>query len=104
MIVFAWYGSTLSEGWMSWFLALLLPMGAMAAWGIFAVSDDPSRSGKTVVETPGWVRLMLEILIFILGVLFLLQLGYPVAAYVFMGLLILHHILYRDRMLWLIRK
>ncbi len=33
-----------------------VPVTAGALWGIFAVQGDPSRSGQTVVPTPGVIR------------------------------------------------
>ena len=43
-----------------WILVGILPLGAVALWGVFATPDDPSRSGNTVVRTPGLMRLLLE--------------------------------------------
>jgi hypothetical protein len=37
---------------------------AAGLWGVFAVPNDPSRSGRTVVNTPGALRLLLEIALF----------------------------------------
>ncbi|WP_280456932.1 DUF2568 domain-containing protein, partial [Nocardia carnea] len=36
-----------------WLLVVLLPVVAAAAWGVFAVPDDPSRSGAAPVAVPG---------------------------------------------------
>ena len=40
---------------------------AAAAWGIFAVPGDPSRSGHAPVVVPGWLRLFLELTVFLGG-------------------------------------
>ncbi len=44
-------------------LVISVPVLFASIWGIFAVKGDPSRSGKTVVQTPGWARLILELLL-----------------------------------------
>ena len=51
-----------------WILAVIAPLAAISTWGIFATPNDPSRSGKAVVPTPGPVRLLLELGLFIGGV------------------------------------
>ena len=42
-------------GWQTYGLiaAIVTPAAAAGLWGLFAVPDDPSRSGKTVVPVPG---------------------------------------------------
>jgi hypothetical protein len=104
LTLIAWYGSSLAEGWMAWFLAVLLAVLTMVLWGVFAVSGDPSRSGKTVIETPGLIRLLLELFIFGAGAWVLFHFGHVTLGWIYFSLLLLHHILYKDRMLWLIRK
>jgi len=49
---------------MKFMLALTLPIFAAAIWGIFAVPDDPSRSGNAPVIAPGLVRIVIELAFF----------------------------------------
>ena len=59
------YGWQLSEGRLMRLLgAAALPLIAATLWGVFAVPDDPSRSGEAPVAVPGWIRLTLEFAIF----------------------------------------
>lgn len=48
----------------SWVAAVGVPLLAALAWGVFNVPGDPSRSGRAPVVVPGWVRLLLEFLVF----------------------------------------
>jgi len=53
LIVVGIWGYRLSDGWTKYLLAIGLPLIMAAIWGIFAVPNDPSRSGNTVIVTPG---------------------------------------------------
>ncbi len=68
-------------------LVISVPVLFASIWGIFAVKGDPSRSGKTVIQTPGWARLILEILLFTIA-----------------GLALLHYIISYDRVIWLLKR
>lgn len=64
----ALWGWTQHEGWLRYLLAVGLPILFALIWGVFAVPNDPSRSGKTVVVTSGWIRLIIELTLFGSGV------------------------------------
>ena len=74
-----------------------------AMWGVFAVKDDPSRSGKTVIPTSGIIRLILELVFFGLAAWALFDLGYLKTGFAFSFLVVLHYALSFDRILWLIK-
>ena len=74
------------EGWVRGLLAVALPLIAAAVWGTFAVPEDPSRSGSAPVPIRGWVRLILESVIFSLGVAGYALTGREVFASVVLGL------------------
>jgi len=95
----AWDQTT---GAMQWIAVIVIPIGAMAVWGIFNVLNDPSRSGKAPVEVPGWVRLTIELLILGVGALALgavwsSGLGIAVAV-----LIALHYAASWSRVRWLL--
>lgn len=81
---------------------IVLPVVAAVIWGTFAVPNDPSRSGGAPVPVPGSVRLLLEFVI--LGgafvVMYVEGLFYP--SVVFISLVIIHYILARERIRWLL--
>jgi hypothetical protein len=81
--------------------AILLPLGFALLWGVFAVKDDPSRSGKTVVQTPGIIRLLLELGLFGAAAWMLLDLNYSLIALIFGLAVSTHYILSYKRIAWL---
>jgi len=85
-------------------LAIILPLGMMVFWGVFAVKGDPSRSGKTVVPTPGILRLLLEFILLGAAVIMLLDLGRNTLALVLALALILHYLLSFRRIAWLLKQ
>lgn len=98
------FGYRIFEGAVGVVTAILLPLCFAVAWGVFAVKGDPSRSGKTVVATPGPVRLVLELLLFSISVVALLYSGYPLAAMFFGIAIIIHYLLSLDRIKWLMNQ
>ena len=92
------------EGGLGVLAAVMLPLGFAVTWGVFAVREDPSRSGKTVVATPGPVRLVLELVLFGISAGALLLSGYVLTALIFGIAVIVHYLLSLDRIKWLMHK
>ena len=91
-------------GWMGLVLAFLLPFSLALIWGIFAVPDDPSRSGKAPVPIAGSLRLFLELLIFSFAIWCLADQGMPYLAAAFAILVLFHYLVSLDRVKWLVKK
>ena len=104
LFAIAFWGWTQYEGWLKYLLTLGLPVLSATVWGIFAVPNDPSRSGKTVVVTPGWIRLVLEIIFFILGFWALNDIGYRLIAFTYLLFVILHYSFSISRLRWIIKQ
>jgi len=85
-------------------LAILLPIGFALLWGVFAVRGDPSRSGKTVIHTPGIVRLLLELGLFGAAAWMLLDLDYSTIALIFGSTVVVHYFISFDRISWLLKQ
>jgi len=100
---YAIWGYNQSDTAMRILLAIMLPLGFALLWGIFAVRNDPSRSGKTVVKTPGWIRLMLELGLFAGATWMLLNLDYTILGWIFVFITLLHYIISYDRIIWLLK-
>lgn len=100
----AFYVASVTSAYLSIVLPLLTTLALAATWGVFAVPNDPSRSGKTVVKTPGWIRLILELAIFGFGGWCIMQLGYEYAAYGFWGVVVVHNLMFWERNRWLLRQ
>ncbi|HEY8983990.1 MAG TPA: YrdB family protein [Streptomyces sp.] len=80
-----------------------VPLLVAALWGVFATPDDASRSGGTVVATPGPLRFLLELAVFFGGAAALYAAGIHALAVVLVCALLLYHLLSWDRVLWLLR-
>lgn len=85
-------------------LAIALPVAFALLWGIFAVRDDPSRSGKTVVQTPGWIRLLLELALFAGATWMLQDLPYKLLAWIFGIVVLAHYLASFKRVGWLLKQ
>jgi hypothetical protein len=98
------WGWNMSDGWIGWLLAPVLPLAAAAMWGTFAVPNDPSRSGAAPVPIPGVLRLLLELAFFTAAVLCLHSLGWERWAVGVALIVILHYASSYDRVAWLLRQ
>jgi hypothetical protein len=104
IMAFGVWGYSLTGGATRFILALLFPVLFAVLWGVFAVKGDPSRSGKTVVQTPGVLRLILELALFALAACMLFDLGYSLPAWIFSGAVLVHYLSSYDRVLWLLKQ
>jgi hypothetical protein len=102
LIAFGYWGLNQDFGLFNYVLMLILPIGAAALWGIFAVPNDPSRSGGAPVPVSGAVRLLLEFLIFGSAFLALYVEELLYLSLIFGFLVIIHYILAHERVRWLL--
>jgi len=104
LVAFGYWGLKQSYGLFNYVLMIAVPVAAAVVWGTFAVPNDPSRSGGAPVPVPGIVRLLLEFLI--LGSAFwaMYSEGLLYISILFIGLVIIHYILARQRIGWLLSK
>lgn len=77
---------------------------AATVWGVFAVPDDPSRSGNAPVRVHGWVRLLIEVAVLLGGAAAWLLAGRPMVAGTISALLVLHHVVSLPRLRWLLQQ
>ena len=104
IITFGFWGHSLTGHGTRILLAILFPLLFAVLWGVFAVRGDPSRSGKTVVQTPGIVRLMLEMVLFGAAAWMMLDLDYSLIALIFGSTVVIHYFLSFDRIAWLLKQ
>jgi len=104
LVIFGCWGWSLSDGIWQYLSAFGLPILMAAMWGIFAVKNDPSRSGKTAIQTPGIIRLLIELVFFGLAFGALLSLNYNTLAINYLVVFLAHYILSFDRIKWLLKQ
>ena len=104
LFIMALWGWRQSQGLTAFLLALTLPILLAVIWGVFAVPDDPSRSGKAPIATPGIIRLLIELGFFIFSTWALYNMGYTIMIIGF-GLSVgLHYAISYDRIMWLLSR
>ena len=103
LLALGWWGWSSAEGILRFVLALGTPTLAAVLWGTFAVSDDPSRSGRAPVTVPGTVRLLLELAFFGAATWVLFNTGASTLGWVFGVAVLIHYLVSYDRIQWLIR-
>lgn len=103
LAVFVIWGWNLIAGWQRVLPAVLLPLLLATLWGVFAVKNDPSRSGRTVVPTTGAVRLFFELVFFGLATVALFDLELKTLGFVFAAVVVFHYAISYDRIIWLLR-
>ena len=93
----------MDSGW-KWALAAVSAIGFWVLWGVFATPGDPSRSGKTVIVTPGPVRLALELALFIGAAATLIFADLAVFGIALAVVTGVHYRLWPDRIRWLLGR
>jgi hypothetical protein len=98
------WGFQQTSSWPRYALMIGLPLALAILWGVFAVPNDPSRSGNAPVPIPGGLRLLLELLVFAAGSCALYACGARVAAFTFAVVVLAHYGLSYDRVGWLLSR
>jgi hypothetical protein len=101
MGVWAW--NRASGSWRYLFV-FAVPVVAMTLWGVFAVPQDPSRSGSAPVPVPGIARIVLEAAFFGFATWALFSSAHRVPALILGALVLVHYALSFDRLAWLLRQ
>lgn len=96
------WGWKQSDSWFRFVLAIGLPLTFAAIWGIFAVPNDPSRSGLAPIITPGVIRLVIEIAIFFFAIWALHNLHLNKLSFILGIMVVLHYVVSYDRIIWLL--
>ena len=97
------WGWQLSEGLIRFSLAFGIPIIFAAIWGIFAVPNDPSRSGKAPIIVPVIIRLTIDLGFFAFASWTLYDTGYATLTWILAVTVLIHYIISYDRILWLIK-
>ena len=92
------------DSWHRYVLALILLLVAASVWGVFAVPNDPSRSGLAPIPVPGGVRLVLELVFFSAASWCLYATEARTASWVVGVVVLCHYALSYDRISWLLSQ
>lgn len=98
------WGWKQSDGWLRFVLAIGIPIIFATIWGTFAVPDDPSRSGKAPIVTPGIIRLVIEIGFFAFATWSMYDVGFKKVSLAFGIMVVLHYMISYDRIKWLMSQ
>lgn len=104
LVIIGIWGWHLKNGIWQYLLALGIPLLMALIWGIFAVKDDPSRSGKTIIQTPGIVRLIIELSFFAFACWALSNLQFTKLSIIFCLFILFHYITSTKRIIWLLKQ
>jgi len=98
------WGWKVSDGWIRFVLSIGIPIILSIIWGIFAVPNDPSRSGSAPVVTPGVIRFGIELGFFAFAIWSLYDMGLKKLSLFFGVIVALHYIVSYDRITWLLSQ
>jgi len=104
LVILGIWGWKQNDSWFQFILALGIPIIAAIIWGVFAVPNDPSRSGKAPIAVSGMVRLLIEFAFFTISTLALYDLGYIKLSWAIAIFVVIHYIISFDRIIWLMNR
>lgn len=104
LVVMGYWGFYTFEGFIAYVTGIGIPILMATIWGVFAVAGDPSRSGKTVIDTLGPIRLLIELIFFTGATLAFYLTNQTNYALIYGSSVVLHYILSYDRIYWLFTK
>ena len=96
------WGWKQSDGLFRIALSFGIPIIIATIWGVFAVPDDPSRSGSAPIVVSGIVRLLIELAIFAFAIWSLYNIGSVGLSRILGIAVFFHYSLSFDRINWLI--
>jgi hypothetical protein len=103
-MVLGYCGWDRSNGLLRFLVAIGIPVFAASVWGVFAVPDDPGRSGRAPIPAHGYLRLTLEFVFFGLAVWALSNLVSTWISWFLGGVIFLRYVISYDRTLWLLGR
>jgi len=104
LIFFGIWGWEQSDNWLRFVLAIGIPIVLAAIWGIFAVPNDPSRSGSAPVKTNGFIRLVFELSFFAFAIWTLKDMGSSKLSLIMAVAVLVHYVISYKRVIWLLTK
>ncbi|MBS1902933.1 MAG: YrdB family protein [Bacteroidetes bacterium] len=97
----AYWGWNKFSGSLGVLFSVLLPVVGATLWGTFRVPDDP---GRATVAIRGWLRLLLELLLFTAANAALFDLQLTTSAWAMLVITVVHYAISYDRIRWLLKR
>ncbi len=104
LLIMGVWGWIQGDGLFRYILAIGMPLIAATIRGVFAVPDDPSRSGKAPIPIPGILRLIIELSFFGFAVWACYDLGLSMLWWIFGLIVVIHYLISYDKIRWLIKQ
>ncbi len=102
LFAIAYWGWTRDTGVLRYVLAIGLLLIAAVLWGTFRVPGEVAGNPHAPVPVPGWLRLLLEIVLFGFAVWGLYNAGATFAAITLGAVALFHYAISYDRIAWLL--
>jgi hypothetical protein len=84
--------------------AVALPLIFVVMWMVFTTPGEPGRKNRSLVPVPGWVRLLLEAVLFIFALFCFFSIGQEILTLALIFALLLHYFWSAERVVWLLRN
>lgn len=104
LVALTWVGWHSGEAVCGYVYGIGFPLLAACCWGVFAVPDDPSRSGNAVIAISGVFRLALELVFFGVATWSLFAVGAVQLCWIYGATVLLHYAVSYDRVIWLVQQ
>lgn len=101
VVIFAYWAWNKFDGIFKYMLSFLLPVIGISIWAIFKVEGDP---GKAIVAIPGWLRLILEAILFVSAFYMLRSVNLTKWSLLFLVVTVIHYLASYDRIIWLLKN
>ena len=103
LVAFGYGGWHAGSGFGRYLLAIGLPLLAAVGWGTFRTPNEPHHPTHATRPVPGWVRLLLEALVFGGGAWGFFSTGATTFGWVYTVVVPIQYALSYDRVAWLAR-
>lgn len=104
LIIYSYWGWSTASGGMKYILSLLIPFLGAVVWAVFGVRGDSRGNGNPPIAVPGLVRLFIELSVFAVAGLMLVNLEEAGYAVFLMAAVVLNYFFSWDRVEFLLKN
>ncbi len=103
LVALGYWAWTRETGILRYVLSLGLPVVAALLWGTFRVPGEVAGNPHAPVPVPGWLRLVMELVLFAAATWAFYDAGARMVAAMFGVLWVFHYVISYDRIAWMLR-